>query len=123
METFFTIGFGIIIAFSIVCIVQYIGNEGGNVFFDGFYGNTSIGEKLREVNKKEFKEEQKQHLTNMMKQDEELGLYGEVHGKQGVALTSDYIQNIGKEITPEQIWNKEKLEGIKKLIQEHKDGK
>lgn len=39
METFFTIGFGIIIAFVLVCIFQCIGNEGGNVFFDGFYGN------------------------------------------------------------------------------------
>jgi hypothetical protein len=28
-----------------------------------------------------------------------------------------------EEIQPEQIWNDEKKEGIKKLIQEHKDGK
>lgn len=66
-----------------------------------------------------MKEEQKQHLTDMMKEDEELGLYGEVHGKQGTALTSDYLQSIGKEITPEQIWNEKKLEGIKQLIQDY----
>lgn len=28
-----------------------------------------------------------------------------------------------REIHPEQIWNEEKKEGVKKLIQEHKDGK
>jgi len=28
-----------------------------------------------------------------------------------------------EEIQPEQIWNDEKKEGIKKLIQEYKDGK
>ncbi len=66
-------------------------------------------------------EEQKQHLIDMMKEDGELGLYGEVHGKQGVAITSDYVQNIGKEITPKQIWNEEKLEGIKQSIQEYKN--
>jgi hypothetical protein len=53
METFFTIGFGIIISFLIVCALQCIGNEGSEMFFDGFYGNTSIGEKLREQNKKD----------------------------------------------------------------------
>ena len=52
METFFIIGFSIMVAFILVCILQYIGNDLGNIFFDGFYGNTSIGEKLREVNKK-----------------------------------------------------------------------
>lgn len=38
METFFTIGFGIIIAFIIVCILSNIGNEAGTMFYDGFYG-------------------------------------------------------------------------------------
>ena len=52
METFFIIGFGILISFIIIGIVQYIGNDLGNIFFDGFYGNTSIGDKLREKNKK-----------------------------------------------------------------------
>ena len=53
MGTFFLIGFGIILAFIIVGIIQYIGNELGDMFFDGFYGNTSIGDKLREKNKKD----------------------------------------------------------------------
>jgi hypothetical protein len=55
METFFTIGFGILTFFVLVCFVQYIGNELGNIFFDGFYGNTSIGDKLRDKNKKDGK--------------------------------------------------------------------
>lgn len=55
METFFTLGFGIIVVFLIVCIAQYIGDDSGNIFFDGFYGNTSIGDKLREKNKKDGK--------------------------------------------------------------------
>jgi len=62
------------------------------------------------------KEQQKQHLIDMMKDDEELGLYGEVHSKQGIALTSDYIQNIGKEIKLEEVFNDEKKENIKKFI-------
>jgi len=67
-----------------------------------------------------MKEQQKQHLINMMKQDEELGLYDEPGGipKGNITMV------IGKgEILPEQIWNEEKLEGVKKLIQKHKDGK
>lgn len=36
-------------------VVQYIGNDLGDIFFDGFYGNTSIGDKLREKNKKDGK--------------------------------------------------------------------
>jgi hypothetical protein len=66
-------------------------------------------------------DEQKQHLIDMMKQDEELGLYGEVHSKQGMALTSDYIQNIGKEIKVDDIFNDEKRENIKKFIDEIKN--
>ena len=69
----------------------------------------------------EGKEEQKQYLIDMMKQDEELGLYGEVHSKQGMSLTSDYIQNIGKEIKVEDIFNDEKRENIKKFIDEIKN--
>ena len=46
------------------------------------------------------KEEQKQHLIDMVKDDEDLGLYDEIQ--------------------PKQIWNKEKMEGIKQLIQDHK---
>jgi len=55
METFFLIGFGIIIALVILGVAQHIGNDCGDIFFDGFYGNTSIGDKLREkeqLNKK-----------------------------------------------------------------------
>lgn len=53
METFFLIGFGIIIALVVLVVAQYIGNDCGDIFFDGFYGNTSIGDKLRE--KEQFK--------------------------------------------------------------------
>jgi len=50
---FFLIGFGIIIALVISSVAERIGNGSGNMFFDGFYGNTSIGDKLRE--KEQFK--------------------------------------------------------------------
>lgn len=53
METFFLIGFGIIIALVVLVVAQHIGNDCGDIFFDGFYGNTSIGDKLRE--KEQFK--------------------------------------------------------------------
>ena len=46
------------------------------------------------------KVEQKQNIIDMMKGDEELGLYDE--------------------ILPQQIWNEEKMKGIKQLIQDHK---
>jgi hypothetical protein len=55
METFFLIGLGIIICLVILGVAQHIGNDCGDIFFDGFYGNTSIGDKLREkeqLNKK-----------------------------------------------------------------------
>jgi hypothetical protein len=55
METFFTIVFGIIFILIIVGVAQYIGNDLGDIFFDGFYGNTSIGDKLRDKNKKDGK--------------------------------------------------------------------
>ena len=105
-----------------------------------------------------MKEEQKQHLTDMMKQDEELGLYDETfedylqrlkdrrteddykYTDEDFEKYEDYIKNCYKtdlsvykclefmwfrehEIQPEQIWNQEKKEGIKNLIQEHKNGK
>ena len=53
METFFIIGFGVLISFILVCIIQYIGEDMGDMFFDGFYGSTSMGEKLRD--KEQFK--------------------------------------------------------------------
>jgi hypothetical protein len=49
------------------------------------------------------KEEQKQHLIDMMRGDEELGLYDE-----------------SREIKVEDIFNDEKREGVKKFILEHK---
>ena len=45
-------------------------------------------------------EDSKQNIIDMMKGDEELGLYDEIQ--------------------PEQIWNEEKKKGIKQLIQDHK---
>ena len=53
MGTFFIIGFGILISFILVCIIQYIVEDMGDMFFDGFYGSTSMGEKLRD--KEQFK--------------------------------------------------------------------
>ncbi len=38
-------------------------------------------------------------------------------------MIEQYFKKINWEIQPEQIWNDEKREGIKKLIKEHKDGK
>jgi hypothetical protein len=67
------------------------------------------------------KEQQKQALIDMMKSDEELGLYGEVYSKQGIALTSDYIQNIEKEIKLEELFNDDKRENIKIFIDEIKN--
>ena len=51
------------------------------------------------------KEEQKQHLIDIMKSDEELGLYSE----SGV-----------KEIKFEDVFNDEKREGVKRVIHQHK---
>jgi hypothetical protein len=49
------------------------------------------------------KEEQKQHLIDMMKSDEELGLYDE-----------------SREIKFEDVFNDEKREGAKRVIHQHK---
>jgi hypothetical protein len=49
------------------------------------------------------KDEQKQHLIDIMKSDEELGLYDE-----------------SQEIKLEDIFNEEKKEKLKKFISEHK---
>jgi hypothetical protein len=49
------------------------------------------------------KEEQKQHLIDMMKSDEELGLYDE-----------------SQEIKFEDVFNDDKKEKLKKFISEHK---
>lgn len=49
------------------------------------------------------KEEQKQHIIDMMKGDEELGLYDE-----------------SREIKFEDVFNDEKREGVKRVIHQHK---
>ena len=54
------------------------------------------------------KEEQKQHLIDMMKGDEELGLYDEPGVKEI------------KEIKFEDVFNDEKREGAKRVIHQHK---
>jgi hypothetical protein len=51
------------------------------------------------------KEEQKQHIVDMMKSDEELGLYDEPNRK---------------EIKLEDVFNEEKKKGVKELIDKHK---
>jgi hypothetical protein len=51
----------------------------------------------------EDKEEQKQHLIDIMKNDEELGLYDD-----------------SREIKVEDIFNDEKREGVKRVIHQHK---
>lgn len=50
-----------------------------------------------------LKQEQKQHLIDMMKGDEELGLYDE-----------------SREIKFEDVFNDEKREGVKRVIHQHK---
>ena len=51
----------------------------------------------------EVKEVQKQHIVDIMKGDEELGLYDE-----------------SREIKPEDVFNDEKREGVKRVIHQHK---
>ena len=75
----------------------------------------------------EDKEEQKQHLIDMMKGDEELGLYDEsspLYNHQ-VRLVNDLAKKIkleqeSREIKPEDIFNDEKREAVKRVIQQHK---
>jgi len=59
--------------------------------------------KVKYAWKMDGKEEQKHHLIDMMKFDEELGLYDE-----------------SQEIKLEDIFNEEKKEKLKKFISEHK---
>jgi len=90
-----------------------------------------------------MKEEQKQHLIDMMQKDEELGLYeyiGECKGNDGNGCFMDssghdcgcYTRSIkqetehllstkaNKEIKLEDIFNDEKRQGVKDLIDTHK---
>ena len=55
------------------------------------------------INKETSKQEQKQHLIDMMESDEELGLYNE-----------------SREIKIEDVFNEEKREKVKQVIHQHK---
>jgi len=62
----------------------------------------------------EDKLEQKQHLIDMMRGDEELGLYDDTD-------TSEWgIYDESREIKVEDIFNDEKREGVKRVIHQHK---
>lgn len=63
------------------------------------------------------KEEQKQHLIDMMKGDEELGLYEQIDQNNPVTKGST---DLVKEIKLEDIFNDEKREGAKRVIHQHK---
>ena len=64
------------------------------------------------------KEEQKQHIIDMMKSDEELGLYEQTKCYCGHITTCDCGPE--QEITLEDIFNEEKKQGVKELIDKHK---
>lgn len=40
METFFIVGFGILISFILICIAQYLGKDLGTAVGEGLYGTT-----------------------------------------------------------------------------------
>jgi hypothetical protein len=63
------------------------------------------------------KDEQKQHLIDMMKGDEELGLYKQIDQNNLVTKGSTALV---KEIKLEDIFNDEKREGAKRVIHQHK---
>jgi hypothetical protein len=63
------------------------------------------------------KEEQKQHLIDMMKGDEELGLYEQIDQNNPVTKGSTALV---KEIKLEDVFNDEKREGAKRVIHQHK---
>jgi hypothetical protein len=63
------------------------------------------------------KEEQKQHLIDMMKGDEELGLYEQIDQNNPITKGSTALV---KEIKLEDIFNDEKREGVKRVIHQHK---
>ncbi len=66
------------------------------------------------IPKVEDKEEQKQHLIDIMKGDEELGLYDDTD-------TSEWgIYDEPREIKVEDIFNDEKREKVKRVILQHK---
>jgi hypothetical protein len=63
------------------------------------------------------KEEQKQHLIDMMKDDEELGLYEQIDQNNPVTKGSTALV---KKIKFEDVFNDEKREGVKRVIHQHK---
>jgi hypothetical protein len=63
------------------------------------------------------KDEQKRHLIDIMKSDEELGLYKQIDQNNPVTKGSTALV---KEIKLEDIFNDEKREGTKRVIHQHK---
>lgn len=72
---------------------------------------------IDEINKLIEVNEQKQHLIDMMKSDEELGLYEQIDQNNPVTKGSTALV---KEIKLEDIFNDEKREGSKRVIHQHK---
>jgi hypothetical protein len=62
------------------------------------------------------KDEQKQHLINIMESDEELGLYEQIDQNNPITKGSTTLV---KEIKLEDVFNDEKREGVKDLIDLH----
>ena len=63
------------------------------------------------------KDEQKQHLIDMMKGDEELGVYEQIDQNNPVTKGSTALV---KEIKLEDVFNDEKREKVKQVIHQHK---
>ena len=70
----------------------------------------------------EVKLEQKQHIVDIMKGDEELGLYNDNFDSalDSFKKTLNKKYNESSEIKPEDIFNDEKREGVKRVIHQHK---
>ena len=70
----------------------------------------------------EDKEVQKQHIVDIMKGDEELGLYNDNFDSalDSFKKTLNKKYNESREIKPEDIFNDEKREGVKRVIHQHK---
>lgn len=65
---------------------------------------------------------QKQHIVDIMKGDEELGLYNDNFDSalDSFKKTLNKKYNESREIKPEDIFNDEKREGVKRVIHQHK---
>jgi hypothetical protein len=68
------------------------------------------------------KEEQKQHLIDMMKGDEDLGLYDDNFDSalDSFKKTLNKKYDEPREIKLEDVFNDEKREGVKRIIHQHK---